>query len=228
MPENSAAYQCPYCHKRHLEAVATLPYVRGEGLGAAFNAKTIAGCRSCVRKQLLLESLRSSVDGWASPVALLANPVLITYGVARAAIVKRDEPRVRRMLHAAGIPGTDAEIEPVRIAYGLAAALIAADGKLLREEITMAVAIGKQLFADFNERDFLAVVSARRDLPTPEDLAIVLKRVVNQETKAAVYKYLVAIAAADNEVAPEEQTLLMSIARNLGISGPGQGVDRSA
>ena len=116
----------------------------------------------------------------------------------------------------------------MRIAYGLAAALIAADGKILREEITMAVAIGKQLFAGFNEQDFLNVVSAGHDLPTPEELAIVLKRVVNEETKAAVYKYLVAIAAADNEVAPEEQAALMSIARNLGISGPGRGVDRSA
>ena len=228
MPENSTAYECPYCKKRHLETVATLPYVRGDGLGATFNAKTIAGCRSCVRKQLLLESLRSSLDGWASPVALLANPVLITYGVARAAIVKRDEPRVQRMLRTAGIPGTDAETEPVRIAYGLAAALIVADGKILPEEITMAAAIGKQLFADFDEQEFLSVVSAGRGLPTPDDLAALLKTVVNEETKAAVYKYLVAIAAADNEVAPEEQKLLMSIARNLGISGPGRGVDRSA
>jgi uncharacterized tellurite resistance protein B-like protein len=227
MPEDRADHTCPYCQQRPIETIATLPYVRGNGLGADFNAKTITGCKPCVRKQLLLETLRSSVEGWASPTALLANPVMLAYGVVRAGAVREDPKRVDRMFAAAGIRNPRAEKDPVRIAYGLAAALIAADGKIEREEISTATKIGKQLFLDFNEQDFLLVVSAGRDLPTPDDLAIVLKTVVNEETKQAVFKYLVAIAAADDEVAPEEQKLLKRIAGNLGLRGPGYGVDQS-
>ena len=51
--------------------------------------------------------------------------------------------------------------------------------------------------------------------------------VVSSQTRQAVYKYLMAIAAADNEVATEEQKLLKMIAQNLGISGPGHGLDHS-
>jgi len=51
--------------------------------------------------------------------------------------------------------------------------------------------------------------------------------VVSSQTRQAVYKYLVAIAAADNEVATEEQKLIKMIAQNLGISGPGHGLDHS-
>jgi len=227
MPEDKADHNCPYCQISPIETIATLPYVRGNGLGADFNATTITGCKSCVRKQLLLETLRSSVDGWASPAAIVANPVMIAYGLARAGAVRNNPERVDRMLDAAGIRNPRAEQDPVRIAYGLASALIAADGKIQMKEITAASIIGKQLFPDFNEQDFLTVVSAGRDLPSPAELATLLKRVVSSQTKLAVYKYLVAIAAADDEVAPEEQALLKVIANNLDISGPGRGIDHS-
>ncbi len=227
MRQETTDHICPYCQNLPIEAIATLPYVRGNGLGADFNAKTITGCKSCVRKQLLLETMRSSVDGWASPAALVTNPVMIVYGLARAGAVRSNPERVDRMLDAAGIRNPRAEKDPVRIAYGLAAALIAADGKIQMKEITAASSIGKQLFPDFNEQDFLTVVSAGRDLPSPAELATLLKCVVSSQTRQAVYKYLVAIAAADDEVAPEEQTLLKVIANNLGISGPGRGIDHS-
>jgi uncharacterized tellurite resistance protein B-like protein len=227
MPEDITDHTCPYCQQRPIETIATLPYVRGNGLGADFNAKTITGCKSCVRKNLLRETLRSSVDGWASPTALLTNPVMIACGVARAGAVRVNPERVDRMLDAAGIRNPRLEQNPVRIAYSLAAALIAADGKIEPQEIATATKIGRQLFADFDEQEFLQVISVRRDLPTPDDLAILLNKVVNEATKQAVFKYLVTIAAADDEVALEEQRLLMRIAGNLGLTGSGHGLDQS-
>lgn len=125
-------------------------------------------------------------------------------------------------------PETATDMEPVRIAYALAAALIAADGKIMQEEIAVASAIGKRLFADFDEQEFITVVAAGRGQHEPAELAAVLRGVVNEATKRAVYKYLVAIAAADNEIAAEEHGLLRTIAQNLGINEPGRGVDRSA
>lgn len=227
MTHEQNRHLCPYCQTAALETVATLPYVRGRGLGADFNMKTISGCNACVRKQLLLETLRSSVDGWASPAALITNPVLLTYGLARAAVVRRNEKRVGRMLKDMGVAGSPDDQNPVRIAYNLAAALIAADGKVYEVEVTTAARIGKQLFADFNEEDFYATITSSRDLPAAEEIATMLKRVVSLETRDTLYRYLLAIAAADQEVAAEEQEILMLIAKNLGLTGPGHGVDQS-
>ena len=72
------------------------------------------------------------------------------------------------------------------------------------------------------------MAEAKRDIPTPTDLAVLLNDVVHARTKRDVYKYLVAIAAADNEVAPEEHAMLKMVAENLGLAEPGQGIDRSA
>ena len=231
MPEGTGnqkdGHLCPFCKTKSLETAATLPKVRGDGLGAQFDLKTIAGCRACVRKQLVYQSLTASLDGWTSPAAIVANPIMITYGFVRATTVRKDVARVRRLLRAAGVDDPEDLRRPVRIAYGLAAALITSDGKVYPEEVQVASSIGKDLFSDFDEEEFLAVAEARRDLPTPADLAIMLNDIVDEKTKRAVYKYLVAIAAADDEVAPEEHAMLRMIAENLGLTEPGRGFDRS-
>lgn len=232
MPEETGSSEighlCPFCKEQPLEAAATLPSVRGDGLGAQFDLKTIAGCRKCVRKQIVFQILVASLEGWTSPAAIVANPVMITYAFVRAGVVRKDEARIRRLLRAAGIDDPKDLRRPVRIAYGLAAALITSDGKVHREEVETAASIGKDLFPDFDDEEFLAVAEAKRDIPTPTDLAVLLNDVVDARTKRDVYKYLVAIAAADNEVAPEEHAMLKMVAENLGLAEPGQGIDRSA
>lgn len=227
MADVSGTQPCPYCKAREIEAIATLPTVRGNGLasGARFTTRSLAGCKTCVRKQLLLETLKSSVEGWGSLASALANPVLIVYGLARAAIVRGDPDRVQRMLEAAGI--AQPPVKPVRIAYALAAALIRADGRVDYGEIDTASSIGKQVFADFDDTEFLETVAANKDLPGPADLARVLNGIVDHNTKNAVYRFLVAIAAADSQVVAEERTMLRSIAQNLGLEKAGSGIDQS-
>lgn len=227
MPEASGKQPCPYCKARMIEAIATLPSVRpaDDRISARFATRSIAGCKLCVRKQLLIETLRSGVEGWGSLGSAAANPVLILYGLARAGFVRNEPERVTRMLEAAGV--AEAPVKPVRIAYALAAALIRADGRVDYGEIDIASSIGKQVFADFNDADFLATVAANNDLPSPDDLAHVLNGIVDHKTKNAVYRFLVAIAAADNKVVAEERTMLRSVAENLGLEQAGSGVDRS-
>ena len=227
-PEHADGRQCPYCGRKPIETVATLPMVRarGNGPGARFKTVTLAGCRSCVRKKLVMESVRSSVDGWGSFGAALANPVLVTYGLARASIVRRDPVRVQKLLEAAGI--AEPPVRPVRIAYGLAAALICADGTVDAREIEIARTIGKQVFSQFDDAEFDTVIATSKNLPGPADLARMLRSLVDPRTKEAVYRFLVAIAAADSEVVAEERIVLKSVAENLGLMDAGAGLDRSA
>lgn len=227
MAEQTVKQPCPFCGAGVIEAIATLPSVRGDGhgFGASFTTRTLAGCKPCVRKQLISGSLRSCVEGWGSVGAALANPVLIVYGLARACAVRQDPERVQRMLEAAGI--AQPPVEPVRIAYALAAAMIRADGQIDYGEIDTASSIGKQVFSDFNDKDFLETVAANSDLPRPADLAHVLNGIVDYKTKNAVYRFLVAIAAADRQVVAEEHAMLQTVAHNLGLEKTGSGIDQS-
>ncbi|MEC9369595.1 MAG: TerB family tellurite resistance protein, partial [Pseudomonadota bacterium] len=95
-------------------------------------------------------------------------------------------------------------------------------------EIATATRIGQTLFSGFSERDFRTVLAAHRELPGPEELAALLKQALPEDGRAAVYRYLVAIASADGEMAGEEQTLLALVAGKLGLESAGGGHDERA
>lgn len=121
MQQPHVAYLCPYCRERNLEAVATLPYVRGFLLAYVHGHKKLIGCRNCVRTQLLKETGVSCLVGWFSPTALIANPFLIVYGLLRSAFVSTNIDAVRKALKEAGIPEPQQQVDLVRVGYGLAA-----------------------------------------------------------------------------------------------------------
>lgn len=221
-------YLCPYCEERPLTAVATLPYVRGRGLTQHFGARKIAGCAACVRLQLLRETGHSALKGWGSPAAAAANPVFLAYGIARSTVVMEDPARVDRLLRDAGLPVTGAAPSLVRLCYSLAAAVIAADRRILDGEIAIATSIGRQLFNGFREEDFREVLAAHRDLPGAGELATLLRQAVDADVRASVYRYLVAIASADGDMAEEEHALLRTVALNLGLETAGGGHDQHA
>jgi len=228
MAQVDAVFQCPHCKDRQLETVATLPFVRGTFRGSHFGVRTISGCVPCVRKLLLSSTADASVKGWSSLAGMIINPIMIIYGMCRALIVVKNPPRVRAMLHTAGVSDAGEQTSAVRTSYSLAAALIGADNKILPQEIATAATIGKQIFPEFNVAEFIKTVRQRNTLPDPDELSSLLGATLNEDTKNAVYRYLVAIATSDREVAPEEQEILETVARNMRISGAGSGVDTQA
>lgn len=215
MSQDDVAYACPHCGERDLEAVATLPYVRGYVLAFKFGSKKILGCRKCVRLQLLKETGISSTVGWFSPTALFSNPFLIVYGLGRTACVRRNPNAVRKQLESAGIPEPQAAPNLVRIGYSLAASMIAADEKIQDEEISTAADIGERIFDGFDRSEFNGVVANHSDLPEPAELASVLSTVLDDASKEALYGYLLAIAASDDDLATEEKKLLDTVAENM-------------
>ena len=215
MTDDHVAYPCPYCGERYLEAAATLPYVRGYVLAFHFGSKKIVGCSKCVRLQLLKETGVSSAIGWFSPTALVSNPFLIAYGLARTALVTRNPDAVRKQLTGAGISDPESETNLVRIGYSLAASMIAADGKIDPKEVATAAEVGMQIFEDFDRAEFNAVMANHKELPEPAELATVLSGVLSDDGKDAVYGFLLAIASSDDDLAEEERELLDLVAENL-------------
>lgn len=202
---------CPYCNERPLETVATLPYVRGMVLAYTLGVKKFMGCRRCVRRSIYREVGVSSLIGWFSITALVLNPVMIAYGAVRGLFVRADPAGVKRALEQAGIPGDGMEVDPLRVAYGLAAAMIAADGKVEDEEVGVAIEIGRQLFSDFSEGDFRTVLAGHADLPGVSELAHLLGALLEPRERAMVFAYLAEIAASDGEVAVEERAMLEQV-----------------
>lgn len=210
-----AAYPCPYCGRSGLESAATLPYVRGYVLAFRFGSKKIVGCLSCVRKQLLKETGHSALVGWFSPSALVSNPFLLIYGLAKATLVRRDPQAVARVLEKAGLSGHEEGLSLVRIGYSLAAAMIAADRKIEPQEVATAAEIGSQIFREFDKAEFTQTVANHADLPEAAELAAMLGAVLTDEGKDAIYGFLLAIASSDDDLAHEERTLLDVVAENM-------------
>ncbi|MCA9682350.1 MAG: TerB family tellurite resistance protein [Myxococcales bacterium] len=211
------SHVCPYCHERNLETVATVPYVRGMLVAYSVGVKKFMGCRRCVRRSIYKEVGVSSLVGWFSVTAAVLNPVMITYGAVRGLFVRQNHSAVRRALAQAGIPEDGVHVDPLRVAYGLAAAMIAADGKVEDEEVSVAIEVGRQLFTDFKANEFFKIMKNHKDLPGVEELSYLLAQILEDNEKALVYQYLVEIAGSDGHVAVEEQEMLDRVRANLGI-----------
>lgn len=124
-------YPCPYCNRRNLQTRANVPYVRGLVLAYVIGAKRLVGCVQCVRGEIYKQQGTSLLVGWFSPVALVANPLFIAYGLMRSLYVAPNPTGVRRLLSEAGIPDPGDAVDVMKACYALAATMqIRADGKV--------------------------------------------------------------------------------------------------
>jgi uncharacterized tellurite resistance protein B-like protein len=218
MSEDSIAYKCPYCRTNDIQTSAKLPYVRGFLLAVQHGHKQLVGCNTCVRTELLKESGKSALIGWFSPTALILNPIFIVYGLGRALFVRTNLEAVRKVLKEAGIPEPAKPLNLVQVAYSLAASMIAADKKIKPEEIALASEIGTRILEGFDAAEFRKTVDNHKNLPEPAELAGLLREVLTEDGRVLVYRYLLAIAQADEEVSQEEMALLALIADKLGLA----------
>ncbi len=212
------SHVCSYCNEHPIETVARVPFVRGRVFGRTLGVKKFMGCSRCVRRSIYKEVGVSSVAGWWSVRAALLNPVMLTYGAVRGLFVRPNLEAVKRALDQAGIPDEGLDADPLRVAYGLAAAMIAADGKIEQEEVSVAIEVGRQLFTDFTAEEFFKIMANHKHLPGVTELASLLGSILEEKEKALVFGYLAEIAASDGHVADEEKLLLEHVRTGLGLS----------
>lgn len=211
------SYSCPTCEQARLDTIATMPYVRGFVVAYQIGTKKFIGCRSCVRKSIFKEVGLSAVIGWFSITALIINPFMLAYGVIRGVTVRPDEAAVRKALADAGIPLDEGGVDVLQIAYGLAAAMIAADGKIEASEVQAAIRIGSSLFEGFDPNALMRLLARPKSLPDPVDLAALLARVLDDGDKLMVYRYLEEIAGADGQVSADEAAMLQRVQQRLAV-----------
>ena len=93
----------------------------------------------------------------------------------------------------------------LNIVYGLAAAMVVADGQVEQSEIDMAEKLGARLIPNFNDQDLLKVVSGHKQLPRFNDMVDAVASLLPLEAKAEIFDYLQAIATSDGQISPDER-----------------------
>lgn len=222
-------FSCPYCEHRKIETVATAPFVRGFVLAYQQGSRTFIGCTSCVRKRVLREAGLSSLLGWFSISAIIMNPFFIVYNLIQTPFIRTDFNKARKRLSDAGVPEDQSQLDITQLGYSLATSMMAVDGKIDSEEIAIAIKMGVNIFPDFSDVDFQAVVKGAKDLPPPQDIASILRETLTADGKKALCSYLWSIAMADGSMDESERRLLAEVAENIDFDLATlelQGIDR--
>ncbi|MGC6534302.1 MAG: TerB family tellurite resistance protein [Parvibaculales bacterium] len=93
----------------------------------------------------------------------------------------------------------------LNIVYGLAAAMVVADGQVDKAEIEIAEQLGKKLIPNFDDDAFVMVVRGHAKLPPFTDMIDTMAPLLPLEAKAEIFQYLQAIATADGKITPDEK-----------------------
>ena len=206
---------CPYCNIKKVETAAVAPYVRGFLVAYQVGSKSFIGCAKCIRKKVLGEVGLSGAIGWFSITALFINPLLMCYNLLSVPFISPNFAKARKKLKEAGIPDDLANVDITDVSCGLAVAMIAADGEIEDEEIAVAEEIGQKLFEDFSPRKLRSKLSNAKKMPDPQDLALMLRDVLEYDAKRAICTYLWMIAASDGNVDDSEKILLATVANAM-------------
>lgn len=217
MAEQPGGYPCPYCNQRKLETVAAAPYVRGLLVAYQIGSKSFIGCVPCVRTKVFGEAGLSLLIGWFSITAVIINPFLIIFNLIRGFTVGENVNAVKKKLQELGLPESPTIIDPQAVCQALAASMILADGVVEEAELEAAESAGDRVFGEFDEAALRMLVLNGKDLPAPQDLAIMLKDTIDEHQKQEIMVYLSEIAMADGNVAAEERAMLEQVSIGLGL-----------
>lgn len=215
LSENSSLL-CPVCAEKPIDTAALMLWGSGLIVTYRFLHRRLVGCNSCVRRQLRQRAAHSALVGWLSLPALLINPFLVLYNLFRGLTVRADPERVARTFQKLGL-STDGSPSLASAGHALAAAMIAADGLVDPGELKVARSLGPRRFDGFDPDQLEELVASSRELPSARDLAQILRHVLTEEERTALFSFLYSIARADGQVSADERLLLKPVARNLGI-----------
>ena len=86
------------------------------------------------------------------------------------------------------------------VAAALAASLVASDGVIESAEKKVASVLGARMLPGFSPLTFETLLDGITELPAAYELACQLRELIDEEGKAKIMEYLVAIATADDRV----------------------------
>lgn len=105
----------------------------------------------------------------------------------------------------------------LNIVYGLAAAMVVADGEIEKHEIEMAETLGARLIPNFDNDAFMKVVRGHAQLPRFNDMVDAVAPLLPLEAKVEIFDYLQAIATSDGQLSPDERHFIHHVEMRFGL-----------
>jgi uncharacterized tellurite resistance protein B-like protein len=105
----------------------------------------------------------------------------------------------------------------LNIVYGLAGAMVVADGEIEEHEIEMAETLGARLIPNFDNEAFLKVVRGHAQLPRFNDMVDAVAPLLPMEAKVEIFDYLQAIATSDGKLSPDERHFIHHVEMRFGL-----------
>ena len=101
----------------------------------------------------------------------------------------------------------------------LITAVLNADGKYLKSELDYVKEFLRKNFGDEGARQALHILHGLKDKKINEtEICLQIKQYMDQSSRLQLIHFLLGIAAADGNIAPEELLCIQKIARSLGVS----------
>ncbi len=136
-------------------------------------------------------------------ITLLEHKLMVAFGAAKLP----EETERNHLLHAT---------------YSLVAAVVGADGTMDAQEIEVAETIGKKLFEDFDSVEFREYCNRSEQVPDVTKLSAAMSKVLEDEHKELILKYLRAVSEADGNVSADEEALLKQVADGFNVTYTGE------
>lgn len=170
---------CPRCGEHPVMEVARTERLTGLLLAYRRASYNVMGCRSCVRRVLLVNAFKNLLLGWWSVKSLLMNPFLTGWNVARSLYSRGPNSKLESMLDGTGITYSylddvkDYESDEhsvnevyVRGFVRLGCAVMMADDEAYPEERQAVRDAVTELFPDYPEQAIDRLISENADLDT--------------------------------------------------------------
>jgi uncharacterized tellurite resistance protein B-like protein len=228
VPDDAVAVDiaCQHCGERPVEEVAK--GYRVTGLLLAYRITTVRslGCHRCNRRELWRLAGKNLLIGWWSITSILINPFATLYNVGRSLIHRGPTPALAEALNDAGLDyefmadaddfdldrHTEEELH-LRSLIRLGCATMLTDGQATRAEATAMRDAAVTMYPEYPTAEIEERIRKSADSVTNAiQVARGLSELLTPAGKEQALQFVAAVAAADDEVDPEEMELISRIA----------------
>ena len=201
---------CPLCEENNLETTYTTYKI----VGFRIEKDLYVSCVCCAKSELGRLAKNAFQIGWQN----VPNSIVQFLHNTQIPFIKVDHESVHKaLLQKIGLSENTNQINVALLGTYLAVSMIKADGKIYSEEINVAKDLGKLILPGFDEQDFQDVVTQAEQLPSAQIVATLLRNLLPETGKEAIFRYLSQISQADNESTLSEQLLLINVAEKLNL-----------
>ncbi|NHN46894.1 hypothetical protein G9464_04695 [Halostella sp. JP-L12] len=234
VPDGAVAVDiaCQHCGERPIEELAKGYRVTGFLLAYRITTVQSVGCHGCNRRKLWGMAGKNLLTGWWSITAIVITPFATLYDVGRSLVNRGPTSALAESLNDSGMdyeflrdadafdPSRHTEAEfHLRALIRLGCATMLTDGQATKAEATAMRDAAVELYPDYPTDEIeRRIRDGAESVTNAVQVARGLSDMLTPAGKEQALQFAAVVAAADDDVDPEEMELLGRIADAMGMS----------